>query len=403
MSNKFYTMFKSTSEVVNVDGIEYGIARLNKEFEDDTIDKVVARGLDNISATMTLSQQIKQTRFYYGSISFALNTRQFTKKKIDVEEQRASYNAGVEINELKGARIWCALATESNIFLGFFIDGNHVLFLNDSITIVDVDTTGDNNGAGYKGGEDTYTTVSLIQNPDIKSTVKSGSYVFDAVDLKDGEVDVPDGYVEIAPFAFQGCEAEHIIIPEGIVAIGRHAFAGCTSLKSISLPSTLTSIGVSAFSGCTSLCEITLPESVTVVDKNTFESCISLKSAILPCVKEIRFCGFDACPNLTHVYMPVIEELGSFAFARASSLEDITLPDTLKVIENAVFKECLSLKKIRIPASVTEFDEDAFFSTDNLEEVEVSSDFYEEFKTLVRGNYFSTHKNFLETVKIKTY
>jgi len=403
MSNLFYSYYTSSTDSVSYGEYEYPIAYLNSEFEPTVIDEVLSPAFEKLCNTMSLKEQMAEARFCYTSIPFALNRRKYTSAPVDINEQRKAFLSGVDISELQGARIWCVLATKSGVFLGFFIDGNHLLYLNDSITITHVDTSGDNNGAGYKGTEDTYSVISLVQNPDIQVIFESDTYTFRNDDIKDGVVAVPDGFVEIAPFAFRGCAAEHIIIPEGVRTISRHAFDSCRNLKSVSLPSSLTQIGVSAFAGCVALEEIVLPPAVELVDDNTFEGCISLKSAILPGVKRIGFCGFDACAQLSHIEIPVVEALDSFAFARNGSLSHIDLPDTLITISNAVFKECFSLKRIKIPASVKEFDENAFFYTDNLKEVLVSEDFYEEFVSLVRFNFFSNNKNFLKSVKITKY
>ncbi len=62
-------------------------------------------------------------------------------------------------------------------------------------------------------------------------------------------------------------------VPEGILNIAPYAFAGCPSLQSIELPSGVEKIGGNAFSGCTALESAVVPASVTAFGPSVFEGC----------------------------------------------------------------------------------------------------------------------------------
>ena len=64
------------------------------------------------------------------------------------------------------------------------------------------------------------------------------------------EISLPQGIVEIGPYAFMNCkELSSIILPEGLTIVGMDAFSGCGKLQSVLLPSTLQFIGANAFAG----------------------------------------------------------------------------------------------------------------------------------------------------------
>ncbi len=74
----------------------------------------------------------------------------------------------------------------------------------------------------------------------------------------------------------------NIVLPEGVVNIGRSAFTGCYTLKKIVLPKGLRFLGRSAFSECVELEEIEIPESVEEIADWCFDGCHGLKRVIVP-------------------------------------------------------------------------------------------------------------------------
>lgn len=72
----------------------------------------------------------------------------------------------------------------------------------------------------------------------------------------------------------------------------------------------------------------------------------------------------EQADDITHV---IIEEgitlVGSGAFYGCTSLESVSLPDTLMQIYYETFKDCTNLEKITIPSSVEYIGKNAFDST----------------------------------------
>lgn len=234
----------------------------------------------------------------------------------DKRNVKKAFQSGYEIGRPHGANIWAVLLSRGGLFLGFLIDAEYMLYIGRTISIVDVDTTGDNNGAGYKGGEDSYSSLSLVMDPDVTARAIPGVYMPDDAARTAAVVTLPEGITEVGACAFRNAtDLEEVILPEGVTRIGRRAFFGCTSLKRIVFPSTLRELDVFAFCGCEALESITLPEGVAALPSSAFADCTSLKEVVLPGVTELSGKAFMGCTALTSVTLPRLLHLGAFAFA----------------------------------------------------------------------------------------
>jgi len=128
------------------------------------------------------------------------------------------------------------------------------------------------------------------------------SAFFGAANLTD--IRLPANQKEIGDFAFTDCDAlETIAIPASVVRIGDYAFSGCDSLKDIEFEGTnLKDIGEDAFENC-SLSSLVLPEGVENVKMYSFCGNENLVTITLPStIKTIEDGAFDECP-ITEVHM----------------------------------------------------------------------------------------------------
>lgn len=159
---------------------------------------------------------------------------------------------------------------------------------------------------------------------------------------------VPDGVVEIAPYAFQGCKTlAEVEFPSRLRTIGACAFSG-TALTDVALPSGLETLGDAAFAECESLTEISLPDGLQTLGAWAFSQCRALRAVALPPgLRTLPTNAFDRCSSLTQVAFPEgLETLGDRAFAQCSSLVEISLPDGLQTVGDRAFAKCSSLRKV---------------------------------------------------------
>lgn len=129
---------------------------------------------------------------------------------------------------------------------------------------------------------------------------------------------------------------------------------------------------------------VVVPETVTKLEDWAFVDCVDLISVVLLGVEIIGEVAFYYCENLTDVSLPdTLKTIEDEAFAYCSSLVSITLPSSVKTIEYGVFHACTSLESIVIPDSVVTLEKWAFYNCVNLKEVKLSS----KMKTLAEGTF----------------
>lgn len=167
-----------------------------------------------------------------------------------------------------------------------------------------------------------------------------------------------DGSITIiGEYALSGLQVSEIVIPEGVTTVRANALQYNKALKKISLPSTLGFLDVNTFSGISGDVMLLFPkghptytaEGNCVIDKST-------KTLI-------RGFAFSNIPDW-------VEVIGNGAFQGCKELEEIRFPSALRTIEQNAFKNCTSLKKIKIDGAVT-LRNYAFFGCTSLKEVEL--------------------------------
>ena len=193
-------------------------------------------------------------------------------------------------------------------------------------------------------------------------------------------------YLEIiSDYAFYQCSTiQNITIPDSVVTIGSNAFGYCTSLTEIDFgqDSKLNSIGKYAFYNCSSLEKIIISKNVASIGDSAFRNCYAVENicfdaislnytlsnnfadmgkngegvkvvigknatkipaylfytgsaATAPKIVSIKFEDGSAC-----------ESVGNSAFSGCSNLKELTLPESIKFIDNNAFYNCTALTEI---------------------------------------------------------
>ena len=139
--------------------------------------------------------------------------------------------------------------------------------------------------------------------------------------------------------AFVGCDAlSNITLPDTLEVIGIGCFFNCRSIKKIDLPDSLTEIRVLAF-GQSGLEHIVIPENVTYIGLSAFDKCRSLQSVDMSAcqVPNVRGELFMDCTNLTEVKLPNIRYIEPNAFYNCISLKELFLPKSVSKISSRAF------------------------------------------------------------------
>lgn len=177
------------------------------------------------------------------------------------------------------------------------------------------------------------------------------------------EETVKQGYTELEADQETGEETQDITAEAEDGTIQEWKYYRDQSIKAVSIPEGTTEIGRFAFSR-SSAESVTFPEGVTTIDYAAFYHCDDLNSVILPdTVTRVEAKAF------THTgWMDDFEEnsmddyliSGDILVAYKGDLPEVTIPDGVRVIADEVFRSHTELKKVHLPASVTNIGDSAF-------------------------------------------
>ena len=166
---------------------------------------------------------------------------------------------------------------------------------------------------------------------------KIPAYAFYIKNSLTGDLVIPNSVKEIGNSAFGYCTGFNgtLTLSNKLETIGSYAFYGCSGFKgSLILPNSLTTIGGLAFQGCEGFTELTLPNALSVIPNQAFYGCKSLSgNLVIPAsVKEIGRLAFNLCTALN---------------GDSENPSQITLPESLKKINDYVFSDCNKIKTIK--------------------------------------------------------
>lgn len=216
-------------------------------------------------------------------------------------------------------------------------------------------------------GHKRLTTVTLGGNVD-----EIGKKAFkDCVSLKTFGLDKRKVAKKLGESAFEGCTSlERFYVSGSVEVIEKTAFKNCEKLTEIEIETGVEEIGESAFEGCKSLTEITIPSTVKRVGETAFKDCVKLTTVKLEeGVEEIGNSAFEGCGELKMVSIPAsVKEIGESVF-EGSSLEEMTIPASMKIVKDGAFKNCTGLKTLTIEEGVEEIGKSAFEGCSGLTEL----------------------------------
>lgn len=190
------------------------------------------------------------------------------------------------------------------------------------------------------------------------------------------DVTIGNGIKRISMDAFRNCDAlTRVKLGSGLEAIGEYAFSDCVQLSAIVIPDSVTEIGTGAFYGCEQLSDISIGASVKKIGRFAFENTVAWTQAM---VDNDSIAGNDnnkviyidnwalGCetfaspyPNISLVDGTV--GVGNSAFyvettssnTTGSKLASVTLPQSVKYIDDYAFYGCKSLSDVTITNAVS--------------------------------------------------
>ena len=180
--------------------------------------------------------------------------------------------------------------------------------------------------------------------------------------------DFPTGIEEVCDGAFRGGRIKHVVIPKSVWYVGHLAFADCPFLKSVTFKGDDAIIRSWAFGNTPSLKSVVLPSRLRWLDDwSIFQGAGQLESIKLPdTVEVIDDAVFAYCPKLKNIYLgKSLRYVDIRAFAWCPQLQEISFPATLKVLRAEAFVGSSSLQRVTFAGNAPELqDNDDIFGRD---------------------------------------
>lgn len=209
---------------------------------------------------------------------------------------------------------------------------------------------------------------------------------------KIASVTIPENVKSIENEAFKNFKnLKELTLKNGIENIGEGAFEG-TQISSISIPSSIKEIEAKTFKDCWYLKKINFSNGIERIGENAFEGA-GITSIIFPnSLKDVYANAFYYCDNLKELTLNEgLNSIGSEAFL-GTKISSVTIPSSVTRLSWNIFnKDCeialcngfekinrditLALqyqKSITIPSSVKEIEEGAFKDFKELKEVKLN-------------------------------
>ena len=249
---------------------------------------------------------------------------------------------------------------------------------------------------GYNGKETNLTIPSAINGYTV-TEIGYNSFCDNTI-LK--SVTIPDTVTNIGGYAFQSCKKlASVNIPDSVKEIGQSAFEDC-ALLSVKIPAGVTYIGDYAFGYTLVYDETSWGFEDVKVDSFTISGYTNSRAEVYardngfkfvslgevsPFVYEINdyddtaiITGYNGkeinltIPSAIDGY--TVAEIGCDAFSDNTTLESVTIPDSVTFVNSYAFSNCTSLKSITIPENVTEVSSGAFSGCTSLKSVTLPED-----------------------------
>ena len=167
---------------------------------------------------------------------------------------------------------------------------------------------------------------------------------------------------------------KYIIVEDGITSLGYELFKNFNNVETIELPASLTKIKNWTFQNCRSLKSISIPEGVTEIGNGIFNDCVSLKNITFPStlkeIPDITDCeDSEPVPVESITLKKGIQTIGFLAFGGLSKLKNINIPDSVTIIKQSAFADCIALSNISLPDTITKIEYGAFRNCESINKI----------------------------------
>ncbi|MBQ2661834.1 MAG: leucine-rich repeat protein [Clostridia bacterium] len=159
--------------------------------------------------------------------------------------------------------------------------------------------------------------------------------------------------------AFYGCaRLRNVVLPTGVVSIGNYAFYGCSGIVSVSLPDSLKTIGDYAFYGCANIVSINITRAVDSIGYRALSSCTKLRTITVSAANTV----YSSVEGILYS-----ADKKTLILCPAGKSGEVTIPETVEVIEKSAFEGCGLITRVDILGNITSIGNEAFLMATSLE------------------------------------
>ena len=171
--------------------------------------------------------------------------------------------------------------------------------------------------------------------------------------------------IQIGGYAFANSKVETIKLPDSILMIDRYAFA-YSNIKNINMPKNVEQIADFTFyASSLELISFTNDSKLKKIGASAFRSCYKLTNIEIPLNVEIlgSYCfyesGLEEINFNENIKLESIEE-STFA---ATKLKEITIPNSVRIINNNAFRDTTTLTKVNYGTNSLQIRSHVFYNT----------------------------------------
>jgi hypothetical protein len=187
------------------------------------------------------------------------------------------------------------------------------------------------------------------------------------------KVIIPEFINQIRETAFEASNIEELIFSDDLLMESLGCLKLLTNIKKVTLPYNITHIPKGLFKNNKTLEYVFIPSKVTEIEDSAFEGCEALKHVEFGqdfTSLKIGSKAFKKCVSLQEVVLPKNTTIiGEEAFMNCKELDTLLLAFETEKILSKAFYGCVHLMKMVFPPKVHYFGDDIFYNCHSVEEV----------------------------------
>ena len=187
---------------------------------------------------------------------------------------------------------------------------------------------------------------------------------------------IPDGTEILSDDAFTRCSLTSVECPPSLRVMGQCAFSWCDRLTTIKLNEGLTTM-TNAIYYCSALTELTLPGSLRYMESNPVTGCEKFRTFRVAkdhpylCVMDgalvlkegMELVSYPLALSGKKYTIPKGVKAVAFGAFYGSKLEEITVPEGVEKLDGFAFANCMKLRRIDLPRSLTSCQFETFLTS----------------------------------------